>query len=297
VFCEATVAAAEPSPLPHGDAPQIRHAPKTPLLIWCIAVLIGGAFASMKINQTSWHNARAVHKLLSAAARPTNITLLCRPIYSLAGTAITLVGIFFVHTLHVGDIHTTQGLLRRERAVASGTSIQTRASRGFTLVELMVTIAVVAILLSVALPAMQSFLQNDRQLTQANTLWMSLNLARSEARKQDVSVSVCPSNDGLTCSGSASWAQGWIVLSTAPGTTAPAMTIPAMATGSTLTEATPLATVIFFSNGMTSSAAAFTLCDRRGAAQARSIEVTLAGRVAAATVPGKRLDGTALVCP
>jgi hypothetical protein len=64
-----------------------------------------------------------------------------------------------------------------------------------------------------------------------------------------------------------------------------------------LKEATPLATVTFFSNGMTSAPAAFTLCDSRGATKARSVEVTLAGRVAAATVPGKRLNGTALVCP
>jgi type IV fimbrial biogenesis protein FimT len=199
-----------------------------------------------------------------------------------------------VHTFHVTNIHTTRRLLRRKTAFASGAKL---ASCGFTLLELMVTIAVVAILLSVALPAMQGVLQDDRQSTRANTLWMSLNLARSEARKQDVSVSVCPSTDGLTCSGSGSWAQGWVVLSTAPGTTAPTMTVPAMATGSTLTEATPLATVSFFSNGMTSAPAAFTLCDSRGATKARSIEVTLAGRVAASTVPGKRLNGTALTCP
>jgi type IV fimbrial biogenesis protein FimT len=198
----------------------------------------------------------------------------------------------------VADIHTTCHLLRRETAFESGTIVQTRAARGFTLIELMVTIAVVGILVSVAVPAMQGFLQDDRQSTQANSLWMSLNLARSEARKQDVSVSVCPSNDGLTCSGSASsWAQGWIVLSAAPGTTAPAMAVPAMATGSMLTEATSLATVTFFSNGMASAPAAFTLCDSRGVMKARSVEVTLAGRVIAATVPGKRLNGTALACP
>ena len=202
-----------------------------------------------------------------------------------------------MHTLQVTNIHTPRRLLRREVAFESGTIMQ-QAPRGFTLVELMVTIAVAAILLSIAAPAMQTLLQDDRQSTQANTLWMSLNLARSEARKQDVSVSVCPSNDGLTCSGSAgSWAQGWIVLSTAAGTTAPATTVPAIATGSTLTEATPLATVTFFSNGMVSAPAAFTLCDSRGAAKARSVEVTFAGRVTASAAPGKRLNGTALACP
>ena len=169
---------------------------------------------------------------------------------------------------------------------------------GFTLVEMMVTIGVVGILLAVAVPAMRSFVQDDRQSTQATTLWMTLNLARSEARKQDASVSVCPSADGLTCSGSAAgWPLGWIVLSSAPGTTAPAMVAPALPTGSTLSEAASQPAVTFFSNGMVSASAAFTLCDSRGAANARSVEVTLAGRVSASKTPGQRLDGTVLTCP
>lgn len=201
----------------------------------------------------------------------------------------------WVHTLRVTDAHTACRLLRRETPFNSAAK---RAVRAFTLIELMVTIALVGILLSIGVPTMRSFLQDDRQSTQANSLWMSLKLARSEARKQDASVSVCPSNDGLTCSGSAnSWAQGWIVLSTAPGTAAPALTFPSLAYGSTLTETTPIAAVTFFSNGMASAAAAFTLCDGRGVTKARSIEVTLAGRVATSTVPGKRLNGTALACP
>jgi prepilin-type N-terminal cleavage/methylation domain-containing protein len=95
--------------------------------------------------------------------------LLCRP--------TTLPGCEPDHTsyqllcahLHVTDIHTTCRLLRCETAFESGTIIQTRASRGFTLVELIVTIAVVGILLSVAMPAMQGFLQNDRQ-AEANSV-------------------------------------------------------------------------------------------------------------------------------
>ena len=169
---------------------------------------------------------------------------------------------------------------------------------GFTLVEMMVTVAVAAILMGIAVPAMRGFLQDDRQSTQATSLWMSLNLARSEARKQDVSVNVCPSNDGLTCNAAGTaWAQGWIVSSTAPATTAAVMKVPALAGSSTLTEATPLTAVTFYSNGMVSVPAAFTFCDSRGAAKARSVEVTLAGRVSISTTIGKRLNGVALTCP
>jgi type IV fimbrial biogenesis protein FimT len=160
---------------------------------------------------------------------------------------------------------------------------------------MMVTVAVAAIIAGFAVPALRSMVQNNRQYTQAQSLWMSLNLARSESRKRDVSVVVCPSTDGLTCTGSAAdWPKGWIV---AAAGAAPAMTVPALATGSTLGEATPLAAVTFFSNGMVASAAAFTICDSRGASQARSVEVTLAGRVGSSTNPGKRLNGAALACP
>jgi type IV fimbrial biogenesis protein FimT len=162
----------------------------------------------------------------------------------------------------------------------------------------MVTITVVGILAGVAIPSMRAYVQDERQYTQAQRLWMSLNLARSESRKQDVSINVCPSTDGLTCSGSATgWSTGWIVLSSAPGTTKPTMTVPALPSGSTLAEAAPLASVTFYSNGMVNAPAAFTLCDSRGATKARSVEVTLAGRVSTSTVVGKRLNGAALACP
>lgn len=192
----------------------------------------------------------------------------------------------------------------------AGVAIQAarpRSSRGFSLVEVMVTLTIAAILVSIGLPAMRTMVQNDRQWTQTSTLVMGLNAARSEARKEDVAVTICPSVDALTCSG-ASWAQGWVVISTAPvaGMPNPIMAAPALPTGSTLTAASsPAGTAVtginFLSNGMTSlnggaltSDAALTMCDSRGAAQGRSIEVTLAGRVNTSAYPGKRVNGTAI---
>ncbi len=171
-----------------------------------------------------------------------------------------------------------------------------RANSGFTLIELLITIAVAAILLTIAIPAFQNFLRNDRQWTTANSLVMSLNAARSEAIKQDTAVSVCPTANGTTCSAASPWSQGWIVLSSASGST-PALTVPSLATGTTLTEASGLTAVTFLSTGMVSAQAAFTLCDPRGATQARYVQVGPTGSIASSSTVGQTLSGAPLSCP
>ncbi len=80
-----------------------------------------------------------------------------------------------------------------------------RASRGFTLVELMVTVAVLAIILSIAFPNMRELIVNGRITTQTNELISSLSLARSEAIKRGLDVSVCAA-DG------AGLASGWFIV-------------------------------------------------------------------------------------
>ena len=83
---------------------------------------------------------------------------------------------------------------------------------GFTLIELMVTIAVGVILLTLAAPSFQDIIQNNRVTAQANDFVTALNLARSEAIKRGVSVTVCKSNDGTSCGGAGvNWQDGWII--------------------------------------------------------------------------------------
>ena len=187
-------------------------------------------------------------------------------------------------------------------------------SAGYTLVEVLVTLTIAAILVSIALPGMRTMVQNDRQMTQTNTLVMALNAARSEARKEDVTVNVCPSTDGLTCN-TANWASGWIALSTAPvaGFAGPIIVAPALPAGTTLSARSSangvpggpgINTVTFLPNGMAQMDgvpflyAEFTMCDSRGAAQAHSVELSPAGQVASASKPGFQTDNvTAVVCP
>lgn len=87
--------------------------------------------------------------------------------------------------------------------------------RGVTLIELIVTISVAAILLTVAVPGFRDFFIRNRLATQANELVTALNLARNEAVKRGVRVTVCKTADPAAttpaCSTSATWQNGFIV--------------------------------------------------------------------------------------
>ncbi len=84
--------------------------------------------------------------------------------------------------------------------------------KGFTLIELISTIAVVAILGTIAVPSFQAFRQNAERTTAVNNFFHSLFLARSEAIKRAEIISLCRSSDGQHCATrSAQWTAGWIV--------------------------------------------------------------------------------------
>ncbi|WP_347331150.1 GspH/FimT family pseudopilin [Marinimicrobium locisalis] len=81
---------------------------------------------------------------------------------------------------------------------------------GFTLIELMVTLAVLAIILAVAVPSFTSQIRNNRSMALGEEFVTALSVARSEAVKRSGIVSVCASNAAQTdCAND--WANGWLV--------------------------------------------------------------------------------------
>jgi type IV fimbrial biogenesis protein FimT len=172
-----------------------------------------------------------------------------------------------------------------------------------------VTIALAAILIGIAVPSLTMFVQNSRENSEAESLITSLSYARSEAVKRDANVEVCASTDGASCSQSSAWNTGWIVETTGATPTV-LQVMPALGVGNTLTGSlggNAVTEVTFQQDGFVQAAAGsgvyettyFTLCDSRGAAYARDIEITATGAIEASDTPGETL-GTppqALTCP
>lgn len=175
-----------------------------------------------------------------------------------------------------------------------------QSQRGFTLMELMLTITVMAVLLGLAVPNFLATVRNNRLISQNNEFIGALNFARSEALKRSDAVSVCASADQATCSGDTDWTTGYIIFvdRDADGdmdgdpdgdpTTDDGEGL-IQATGPAPTEFTLNATnqsfVRFGSSGMSAGAEVFDLV-RTGCVgmHARRIDVSVVGRVSTTTV-------------
>lgn len=86
-----------------------------------------------------------------------------------------------------------------------------RAAHGFTLTELLVTLAIAGILAMIGAPAMGSLLARTRDATTEAAVANSLRHARSAAVMRNARVLVCPSRDGRRCNPGDDWQHGWIV--------------------------------------------------------------------------------------
>jgi type IV fimbrial biogenesis protein FimT len=174
-------------------------------------------------------------------------------------------------------------------------SIRFAALAGFTIIELMMTLAILAILMGVAAPGLRDLVMNARMSGQANDLMTDLAMTRAEAVKRDSWTGLCASNNGTGCTNTA-WDRGWIAFVDAdsnglPDNATPLLKVmPAFDNANTIAATGGAAQVVSFRSSGTlpagSTGVTFTLCDpRRGGThgdaatgKGRSITVSATGR-------------------
>lgn len=86
-----------------------------------------------------------------------------------------------------------------------------RTNAGFTLIELIASLAVLAATLTMAIPAMHLLRESSQAVSAMHQLTAALASARIEAVRRNQPVSVCPSSDGMRCRGDHLWDDGWLV--------------------------------------------------------------------------------------
>jgi len=156
---------------------------------------------------------------------------------------------------------------------------------GFTLVELMVTLAVAAILLAMGVPNFTQVIQNNRMTSAANDFLFQLNYARSEAIKRGRTVTICRSTNGSTCNGT-TWSGGFLIFADLDGdgvvdTGEDLLRAGGSLGGMTLNSDNFGTSIQFASTGLTTGAATsghFRFCDSRGNTFARAVLVSTTGR-------------------
>ncbi len=152
----------------------------------------------------------------------------------------------------------------------------TTPQMGVTLIELVVTISILAILMMIAVPSFTNATLSSKLTAFANEIVGSVYLARSEAMKRNAAVTLCMSSDGASCATSGSWEQGWIVL--APDGTTVLQRQAALSQGFVATSG--VSSISFQPTGVGATAATLKVCRSTPTpgAQERIVTISLTGQ-------------------
>lgn len=139
---------------------------------------------------------------------------------------------------------------------------------GFTLIELIITVTVLAVLMSIAIPSFSTYTANQRIRSASENLVSALNLARSEAVKRGAVIEVNPVT-------SSAWADGWRVQ---VKSSAVVLADYAAVDGITITASSTTTPEYNRDGRLSSSALNFTVASSNGSATSACVRVTPSGK-------------------
>ncbi|HEU4603853.1 MAG TPA: GspH/FimT family pseudopilin [Steroidobacteraceae bacterium] len=155
--------------------------------------------------------------------------------------------------------------------------------KGVTLIEMLATVSIVAILGALAAPSFQNLALSSERTTVVNNFFHALFLARSEAIKRGQVVTVCKSADGSTCLKAGEWTSGWIVFvntdhdeSPVRDEDEPVLQVYSGWSRGQITSNRPAYSFRPYVQGVVNGTILF--CDARGSAEARAIIISHTGR-------------------
>ena len=163
-----------------------------------------------------------------------------------------------------------------------------RSEKGFTLIELMIVLAIAAVLLTIAAPGLRNLLEKNRLQTGAESLYTSLMFTRSEALKRNQPVTLCKSSSGAACvTSSDNWELGWLVYVDQDGDSVPdpgeiLRVSDGLKSGDTLrVTGTGFDTAVIYGiDGTVNGSETFVLCNAdANLTAAREIGISVTGRV------------------
>jgi type IV fimbrial biogenesis protein FimT len=173
-----------------------------------------------------------------------------------------------------------------------------RSTRGYTLYELVMTLAIAALVLTLGLPSFGGLVADQRLRAETDALFHALHLARKTSIARRREIALCPSRDGLACDGGTDWSAGWILFVNADRDGPPQVDggEPVLArrrVDQRVRIAANRQAFTLRSTHLRATNGTLVVCDRAGRAEARAVVVSYTGRPRVARRDGR---GDAYAC-
>jgi type IV fimbrial biogenesis protein FimT len=192
----------------------------------------------------------------------------------------------------------SRGINRVDPRTANATERRPRNACGVSLIELLITVSIAAIILTLATPNFLNLIRDYERTSHVNAMLMGMQLARSESIKSGRDVVVCSRASQGTCGGKNDWSKGWIVFENADQDDPPVVD-----TGEAIIRETEHAAGLKWQSSLTrfvyrpfnrrSTNGSLIYCDSRGGDATRAVVVSWTGRPRVAPYQS---DGTAYAC-